>query len=59
LLYRPKYFHGGVAVHGYTSVPATPASHGCVRVTYAAMDHLWAADLLPIGTPVQVYGGER
>jgi hypothetical protein len=27
------YFHGGYAVHGYPSVPATyPASHGCVRV---------------------------
>jgi hypothetical protein len=21
-LYRPKYFHGGVAVHGFTDVPA-------------------------------------
>jgi len=55
LLYRPKYFHGGVAIHGYTSVPTTPASHGCVRVTYPAMDHLWAIDALPIGTPVWVY----
>ena len=32
VLYRPKYFVGGVAVHGYPSVPSTPASHGCVRV---------------------------
>lgn len=55
LLYRPKYFHNGVAVHGYTSVPATPASHGCVRVTNAAMDHIWADDLIPVGTPVVVY----
>ena len=54
LLYRPKYFVRGVAVHGYTSVPPRPASHGCVRVTYAAMDHIWASDLLPIGTPVIV-----
>ena len=29
-LYRPKYFYGGVAIHGYTSVPSWPASHGCV-----------------------------
>lgn len=55
LLYRPKYFHEGVAVHGYTSVPSQPASHGCVRVTYPAMDHLWAAGLMPVGTPVWVY----
>lgn len=55
LLYRPKYFHEGVAVHGYTSVPPQPASHGCVRVTYPAMDHIWAAGLMPVGTPVWVY----
>ena len=55
LLYRPKYFYGGVAVHGYTSVPPYPASHGCVRVTYPAMDAIWADGLMPIGTPVWVY----
>jgi peptidoglycan hydrolase-like protein with peptidoglycan-binding domain len=55
LLYRPKYFYEGVAVHGYTSVPAWPASHGCVRLTYAAIDHVWAADLMPVSTPVWVY----
>lgn len=55
LLYRPKYFYEGVAVHGYTSVPPYPASHGCVRVTYAAMDHLWASGSMPVGTPVWVY----
>lgn len=55
LLYRPKYFHGGVAVHGFTSVPPYPASHGCVRVTYAAIDELWASDAMPVGTPVWVY----
>ncbi|HEU5081994.1 MAG TPA: L,D-transpeptidase family protein [Acidimicrobiales bacterium] len=54
LLYRPKYIHEGVAVHGYTSVPAYPASHGCVRVTYPAMDAIWALGLAPVGTPVWV-----
>ncbi|HEX8068245.1 MAG TPA: L,D-transpeptidase family protein [Thermoleophilaceae bacterium] len=29
------YFHGGYAIHGYKSVPAFPASHGCVRVPIA------------------------
>lgn len=54
LLYRPKYFVRGVALHGYTSVPPTAASHGCVRLTYHAMDQVWEQDLMPIGTPVIV-----
>jgi hypothetical protein len=54
-LYRPKYFHGGIAVHGSGSIPAEPASHGCVRVTNAAMDLLWASDVAPVGTGVIVY----
>jgi peptidoglycan hydrolase-like protein with peptidoglycan-binding domain len=53
-LYRPKYFHeDGIAIHGYPNVPSYPASHGCVRVSMAAMDYLWPR--LPIGTPVLVY----
>ncbi|HET8680869.1 MAG TPA: L,D-transpeptidase family protein [Micromonosporaceae bacterium] len=55
VLYRPKYFVGGVAVHGYPSVPPYPASHGCVRVTNAAMDWLWANGALPVGRQVWVY----
>jgi lipoprotein-anchoring transpeptidase ErfK/SrfK len=55
VLYRPKYFVGGVAVHGYPTVPPYPASHGCVRVTNAAMDWLWSNQALPIGAPVWVY----
>jgi lipoprotein-anchoring transpeptidase ErfK/SrfK len=52
LLYRPKYFSGGYALHGSTSVPAYPASHGCVRVNTRAMDHLWPR--VPVGTPVWI-----
>ena len=54
-LYRPKYFNGGIALHGYTSVPTEPASHGCVRLTYPAMDDLWASGAAPIGASVWVY----
>ncbi len=32
VLYHPMYFLRGFAIHGYPSVPAWPASHGCVRV---------------------------
>ena len=31
-LFNPYYFNGGIAVHGYTSVPPYPASHGCTRI---------------------------
>lgn len=31
-LHWPSYFRGGIAVHGSPSVPARPASHGCVRI---------------------------
>ncbi|EFC80197.1 L,D-transpeptidase family protein [Parafrankia sp. EUN1f] len=55
-LYRPKYFHAdGIAIHGYASVPARAASHGCVRVTNAAMDWLWSSGNAEIGTTVLVY----
>ena len=55
-LYRPKYFTwSGIAVHGYTSVPPYPASHGCTRVSNAAIDWIWANNILPIGMSVWVY----
>lgn len=54
-LYRPKYFTGGIAIHGSGSIPAYPASHGCARLTNAAMDLLWASGLASLGTPVLVY----
>jgi peptidoglycan hydrolase-like protein with peptidoglycan-binding domain len=54
-LYRPKYFNGGIAIHGAGSIPARPASHGCARVTNAAMDLLWSSGVTAIGSPVVVY----
>jgi lipoprotein-anchoring transpeptidase ErfK/SrfK len=53
LLYRPAYFTGGYALHGAPSVPPFPASHGCIRITTAAMDRLF--DRLPVGTSMLVY----
>jgi Putative peptidoglycan binding domain/L,D-transpeptidase catalytic domain len=57
-IYRPKYFRGGVAVHGSGSIPNYPASHGCVRVSTQAMDMIWAENLMPLETPVWVYGSD-
>jgi peptidoglycan hydrolase-like protein with peptidoglycan-binding domain len=37
-LYKPVYFNGGIAVHGYPSVPLKPVSHGCVRVPMSTAD---------------------
>ena len=57
-IYRPKYFNGGIAIHGSMSIPKYPASHGCVRVSTQAMDMIWASGLLPKKTPVWVYGND-
>jgi len=54
-LWRPKYFTGGFAIHGSASVPPYPVSHGCVRVSNAAMDWIWATNRMPIGAKVWVY----
>ena len=56
-LYNPLYFNGGIAIHGSNSVPAGPASHGCVRIPMSASR--WFHDTVPIGTPVYVIGGSR
>ena len=53
-LWRPAYFaSGGYAIHGNSSVPFYPASHGCIRITDPAMNRLFA--LLTIGMRVYVY----
>lgn len=54
-LWRPKYFNGGIAVHGAPSVPPYPASHGCARLSIAAMNWIWANDRMPLKTRVWVY----
>lgn len=54
-LWRPKYFTGGYALHGSPSVPTSPASHGCVRLTNQEINFLWDANLVPVGTPVTLY----
>lgn len=54
-LYRPRYFNGGIAIHGSPSIPGYAASHGCCRLTTRAQDHLLATGRLAIGTKVRVY----
>ena len=52
-LHNPMYFYKGWAIHGSPSVPAYPASHGCVRISNADAD--WLFPLVPVGTPVVLY----
>ena len=47
------YFIRGYAVHGYKSVPAYPASHGCLRVPIPNARSIY--DWLTMGTRVDVY----
>ena len=53
VLWYPMYFLRGFAIHGYPSVPAYPASHGCVRVP------MWIARTLfdshGFGTTVSIH----
>jgi hypothetical protein len=53
VLWYPLYFHRGFALHGYPSVPAYPASHGCVRLP------MWFAPGFnarwPYGATVQIF----
>jgi hypothetical protein len=53
LLYYPNYIVGGIAIHGNPSVPAGPASHGCVRIPMFAAEEF--SEMTPIGTEVIVY----
>lgn len=55
VLWRPRYFNGGIAVHGFGSVPSYPASHGCARLSIPAMDLIWTKGLMPMGRTVWVY----
>jgi peptidoglycan hydrolase-like protein with peptidoglycan-binding domain len=56
-LYDPQYFYKGWAIHGSNSVPAGPASHGCVRVT--RWDAKWLLGAINNGMSVYLYGGKH
>src|ERR1043165_4386639 len=52
-VYYANYITGGVAIHGYETVPTKPASHGCIRIPMFAAREV--SKLLPLGTIVLVY----
>jgi peptidoglycan hydrolase-like protein with peptidoglycan-binding domain len=53
VLWYPMYFKGGFAIHGYPSVPAYPASHGCVRIPMWIAPSLFSTN--DYGTTVVVH----
>ena len=56
-MYNPVYFNYGVAVHGMTSVPNYPASHGCVRIPMHVAEYF--PDLVSKGDVVYVWDGVK
>ncbi len=53
-------FHGHYFIHGFTSVPDYPASHGCIRMHLdqgnpARFFYEW----VKVGTPIQVFESEE
>lgn len=52
-MYYANYISGGIAIHGSYNVPATPASHGCIRIPMFAAREV--SKLLKLGTIVLVY----
>lgn len=54
-IFYPNYFLSGVAIHGSSSIPTKPASHGCIRIpVYAAKEF---SEITPTGTVVLVHDG--
>ena len=53
MLYYPNYFSDGLAIHGNSSVPDSPESHGCIRIPNSAAIDMYKQ--MPIGTIVLIY----
>src|SRR5439155_16277757 len=53
ILYRTMTFYRNFAIHGFYSVPAYPASPGCVRIPVWAAD--WPYQQSPVGERVFIY----
>lgn len=53
-MWRPQFYSGNYAIHGSEYIPPYPASHGCSRVSAAAMDMIWRESLMSMGSRVLV-----
>ena len=52
-MYYANFISGGIAIHGSYSVPAEPASHGCIRIPLFAAREL--SKRMSVGTIVLIY----
>jgi hypothetical protein len=52
-MYYSNYFVGGYAIHGYASVPAFAASHGCIRIPIASAIGIYNS--ITLGERISVY----
>jgi peptidoglycan hydrolase-like protein with peptidoglycan-binding domain len=52
---NPVYFNYGIAVHGASTLPLEPASHGCIRIPNSISQTFY--DLVNIGERVFVFDG--
>ncbi len=52
-MYFPSYFYPHIAIHGSSSVPIYPASHGCIRTPVWIAEHVY--DQVLMGMSVDVY----
>jgi hypothetical protein len=57
LLYYPNYIYDGIAIHGNPTVPAEPASHGCIRIPMFAAIEFY--EMATIGMDVIVYDSSQ
>jgi hypothetical protein len=56
MLYYPSYFSDGLAIHGNSSVPNSPASHGCIRIPNPAAIEM--SRQMPVGTILLIYDSQ-
>ena len=52
-MYDSSFFLGAFAIHGFYSVPAYPASHGCVRMPMWIAPTIFASN--DYGETVYIY----
>jgi hypothetical protein len=52
-MYYSNYFIGGYAIHGYESVPAYAASHGCIRIPIPSAQTVYR--WIDVGDTIYVY----
>jgi hypothetical protein len=52
-MYYSSYFVGGYAIHGYSPVPTSPASHGCLRIPIPSAKRVYG--WVSLGDPIYTY----